>query len=93
MIATEFGDIGMMGYEVLQEAGELVALAEHHVTAHQVLVDHAQLVVVAEGVHVHEVPDLVALLREEHGELEGRGKGARGDESPHRTPAPIADLN
>jgi hypothetical protein len=71
MIATKFGNIRMMGNEVLQEMGELVALAEHHVAAHQVLVDHTQVVVVAKGVHVHEVPHLVTLLGEEHGELEG----------------------
>ena len=71
MIAAEFGNIRMMGNEVLQEMRELVSLAQQHVAAHQVLVHHAQVVVVAEGVHVHEVPHLVTLLGEEHGELEG----------------------
>ena len=71
VIAAEFGNIRMMGNEVLQEMRELVSLAQQHVAAHQVLVHHAQVVVVAEGVHVHEVPHLVTLLGEEHGELEG----------------------
>lgn len=58
-----------MGNEILQEAGEMVALAESHVGAQQILVDYAQVEVVAERVHVHEVPHLVTLLREEHRQL------------------------
>lgn len=64
-----------MGNEVLQKAGEMVALAESHVGAQQVLVDYAQVEVVAERMHVHEVPHLITLLREEHREL-WRAKGS-----------------
>lgn len=58
-----------MGNEILQEAGEMVALAESHVGAQEILVDDAQVEVVAERMHMHEVPHLVTLLREEHREL------------------------
>lgn len=73
VIPAELGNVWVMGDEVVQEVSELVALAERHVAAHQVLVDHPQVEVVAEGVHVHQVPHLVALLREEHGELQETG--------------------
>lgn len=75
MITAKFGDVRVMGNEVLQKAGEMVALAESHVGAQQVLVDYAQVEVVAERMHVHEVPHLVTLLREEHREL-WRAKGS-----------------
>jgi len=93
VIATELGDVGVMGYEVLQEAGELVALAQHHVAAHQVLVDHAQVVVVAERVNMHEVPHLVTLLREEHGELEGRMSSHTIKTTTTTTQTPTTDFN
>lgn len=38
--------------------------------ADQVLVNHSQVEVVAEGVNVHGVPDFITLLSEEHGELQ-----------------------
>lgn len=69
MVAAKLGNVWVMGDEVVQEVGELVALAQRHVAADQVLVNHSQVEVVAEGVNVHQVPHLVALLGEEHGEL------------------------
>lgn len=75
VVAAELGDVRMVGDEVLQEAGELVALPQGHVAAQKVLVHHPQVEVVAEGVHVHQVSHLVALLREEHGQLQDRQGG------------------
>lgn len=48
MVATKFGDVSVMGNEVLQEAGEMVPLAERHVGAQQILVDYPQVEVIAE---------------------------------------------
>lgn len=70
VIAAKFGDVRVMGDEVVQEICELVALPERHVGTHQVLVNHSQVEVVAEGVDVHQVPHLIALLSEQHGELQ-----------------------
>lgn len=53
MIAAKLGNVWVMGDEVVQEVGELVALAQRHVAAYQVLVDHSQVEIVAEGVDVH----------------------------------------
>lgn len=72
MIVAKLGNIWVMGDEVIQEVGELVALPQCHVAAYQVLVNHSQVEVVAEGVDVHQVPDLITLLSEEHGELQQR---------------------
>lgn len=58
-----------MGDEVIQEVGKLVALAKGHVAADQVLMNHSQMEVVAKGMNVHQVPHLITLLSEEHGEL------------------------
>lgn len=66
MIAAKLGYVWVMGDEVIQEVCELVALAQRHVAADQVLVNDPQVKVVAEGVHVHQVPHFVALLSEEH---------------------------
>lgn len=52
-----------------QKGGEVVAMPQHQVAAQHVLVHEAQVEVVAEGVHVHQVPHLVALLGEQHGQL------------------------
>lgn len=73
MVAAELGYVRVVGDEVVQEVGELVALAQRHVAADQVLVNDPQVEVVAEGVNVHQVPHLVALLSEEHRELKQRG--------------------
>lgn len=62
-----------MGDEVVQEVCELVALTQRHVAADQVLVNHSQVEVITEGVNVHQVPHLVTLLSEKHGELKQRG--------------------
>lgn len=70
MVAAKLGNVGVVGDEVVQEVGELVALPQGHVAADQVLVHHSQVEVVAEGVNVHGVPHLIALLGEEHGELQ-----------------------
>lgn len=78
VIAAKLGDVGMVGDEVVQEVCELVARAQYHVAALQVLVDDSQVEVVAEGVDVHQVPHLVTLLSEEHGELERTEGGGHG---------------
>lgn len=62
-----------MGDEVVQEIGELIALAQRHVAADQVLMNNSQVEVIAEGVNVHQVPHLITLLSEKHGELNQRG--------------------
>lgn len=41
--------------------------------ADQVLVNHSQVEVVAEGVNMHQVPHLIALLSEEHRQLKQGG--------------------
>lgn len=70
MIAAKLGYVWVIADEVIQEICELVARAQHHVAALQVLVHNAQVKVVAEGVDVHEVPHFVALFGEEHRKLE-----------------------
>lgn len=69
MVTAKFGNVWVMGDEVVEEVGELVALAKSHVAANQVLVNHSQVEVVAEGVNMHQVPYLITLLSEEHREL------------------------
>lgn len=69
VVAAKLGYVWVMGDKVVQEVGELVALAQRHVAADQVLVHNSQVEVVAEGVNVHQVPHLIALLSEEHREL------------------------
>lgn len=69
MVASKLGYVGVMGDEVLQKGRELVPLPKGHVTAHEVLMHHTQVEVVAEGVNVHQVPHLIALLCEQHGQL------------------------
>lgn len=69
MVAAKLGDIWVMGDKVIQEVGQLVALAQRHVAADQVLVHDPQVEVIAEGMNVHQVPHFVALFSEEHGEL------------------------
>jgi len=48
MVPAKFGDVGVVGNEILQEAGEMVALAQGHVGTQQILVDYTQVEVVAE---------------------------------------------
>lgn len=69
VIAAEVGSIRVVGQEVPQEGGEVVAVSQHQVGAQHVLVHKAQVEVVAERVDVHQVPHLVALLCEQHGQL------------------------
>lgn len=69
MVASKLGYVGVMGDEVLQKGRELVPLPKGHVTAHEVLMHHTQVEVVAEGVNVHQVPHLITLLGEQHGQL------------------------
>lgn len=75
VVAAKLGDVWVVGDEVVQEVGQLVALAQRHVGAHQVLVHHPQVKVIAEGVHVHQVPHFIALLSEEHRQLQHRRTG------------------
>lgn len=75
MVAAKLWDVWMMGYEVVQEICELVALAQRHVGSYQVLVNHSQVEVVAEGVNVHQVTHLITFLSEEHGKLKQKGEG------------------
>lgn len=70
MIMAKLGNIWVMGDEVIQEIGQLVALSQRHMAAYQVLVNHSQMEIVAEGVDVHQVSNLIALLSEEHGQLQ-----------------------
>lgn len=72
VVAAKLWDVGVMGDKIVQEVGQLVALAQRHVATNQVLVDDSQVEVIAEGVNVHQVPHFVALFSEEHGELESR---------------------
>lgn len=69
MIAAEVGSIRVVGQEMLQEGGEVVAMAQHQVGTEHMLVHEAQVEVIAEGVHMHQITDLVTLLCEEHGQL------------------------
>lgn len=69
MVASKLGYVGVMGDEVLQKGREMVPLPKGHVTAHEVLMHHSQVEVVAEGVNVHQVPHLITLLGEQHGQL------------------------
>lgn len=82
MIAAKLGDVGVVGDEVIQEVCELVARAQYHVAALQVLVNDSQVEVVAEGVNVHQVPHLITLFSEEHGELERTEGGGHSHFKP-----------
>lgn len=69
VIAAKVGSIRVVGQEMLQEGGEVVAMAQHQVGTEHMLVHEAQVEVIAEGVHMHQITDLVTLLCEEHGQL------------------------
>lgn len=73
VIAAKVGPIRVVGQEVSQEGGEVVAMPQHQVGAQHVLVHEAQVEVVAKRVHMHQVPHLVTLLREQHGQLGSSG--------------------
>lgn len=72
MVASKLGDVRVMGDEIIQEVRELVPLAQRHVAPDQILMNHSQMEVIAKGVDVHQVPHLIALFGEEHGELQQR---------------------
>lgn len=84
VIAAKVGPVRVVGQEVSQESGEVVAMPQHQVGAQHMLVHEAQVEVIAEGVHVHQVPHLVTLLGEQHGQLgkwqpgAGLGHGSTG---------------
>lgn len=75
MIAAKVGSIRVVGQEMLQEGSEVVSMPQCQVGTEHVLVHQAQVEVVAEGVHVHQVTDLVTLLREQHGQLRRNSRG------------------
>lgn len=66
MVATKLRNVRVMGDKVIQEVGELISLAKCHMAANQVLVNDSKVEVIAEGVNMHQVPHLIALLSEEH---------------------------
>lgn len=66
MVASKLGDVRMVGDKVVQKVCELVALSESHVTAQQVLVGHTKVEVIAERVHMHQVPHFITFLSEQH---------------------------
>lgn len=72
MVAAKLRNVRVMGNEVIQEVSELIALAQCHVAADQVLVDNSQVEVVAEGVNVHQVPHFITFLSEKHRKLKQR---------------------
>lgn len=84
MVSSKLGNVWVMADEIIQEVGEVVALSKGHVAANQVLVNHSQMEVVAKGVDMHQVPNLVTLLREEHGELEQRKVEREREQESHR---------
>lgn len=73
VVASKFGNVGMLGNEVFQETCEVIALPQCHVGAEQILVYNPQVEIVAKRVHVHEVTHFVTLFCEEHRKL-GRRK-------------------
>lgn len=62
---------------MLQEGGEVVAMPQYQVCTEHMLVHKAQMEIIAEGVHMHQITDLVTLLCEQHGQL-GRKRRRRG---------------
>jgi hypothetical protein len=76
VIAAKVGSIRVVGQEVSQEGGKVVAMPQHQVGTQHMLVHEAQVEVIAEGVYMHQVPHFVTLLCEQHGQL-------RVDSLPH----------
>lgn len=74
MITAKVGSIRVVGQEVLQEGGEVVAVPQCQVGTEHVLVHEAQVEVIAEGVHMHQITDLVAFLCEQQGQLGRNGR-------------------
>lgn len=72
VVAAKVGAIGVVSEEAAQEAGEVVALTQGQVGTQHMLVRQPQVEVIAEGVYMHQVPDLVTFLSEQHGELRGK---------------------
>lgn len=77
VISAKVGSIRVVGQEVLQEGGEVVAMPQDQVGTEHMLVHQAQVEVIAEGVHMHQITDLVAFLCEQHGQL-GRNSRRQG---------------
>lgn len=88
VIAAKVGPVGVVGQEVPQEGGQVVAVPQHQVGAQHVLVHEAQVEVIAERVHVHQVAHLVAFLSEQHGQLGSgqQGTGSGGGRLPSTLP-------
>lgn len=74
VITAKVGSIRVVGQEVLQEGGEVVAVPQCQVGTEHVLVHEAQVEVIAEGVHMHQITDLVAFLCEQQGQLGRNGR-------------------
>lgn len=77
VITAKVGSIGVVGQEMLQEGGEVVAMPQYQMGTEHVLVHEAQVEVIAEGVHMHQITDLVTLLCEQQGQL-GRKSRRQG---------------
>lgn len=77
MITAKVRSIRVMGQEMLQEGGEVVAMPQDQVGTKHMLVHEAQVEVIAEGVYMHQITDLVALLCEQQGQL-GRNSRRQG---------------
>lgn len=84
VIAAKLGNIWVMADEVIEKVRKLVALAKCHVASNQVLVSHTQVKVIAEGVDVHQVPHLITLLSEEHGQLQQKGEHSLRQRRPQK---------
>lgn len=74
VITAKVGSIRVVGQEVLQEGGEVVAVPQCQVGTEHVLVHEAQVEVIAEGVHMHQITDLVTFLCEQQGQLGRNGR-------------------
>lgn len=74
VITAKVRSIRMVGQEMLQEGGEVVAMPQYQVGTEHVLVHEAQVEVIAEGVHMHQITDLVAFLCEQQGQLGRNGR-------------------
>lgn len=87
MITAKVRSIRVVGQEMLQEGGEVVAMPQDQVGTEHMLVHEAQVEVIAEGVYMHQITDLVALLCEQQGQLgrnsrrQGSGVGAQAAQS------------
>lgn len=48
VVASKLGDIRVLGNEVFQETGQVIALSQRHMRSKQILVHNAQVEVIAE---------------------------------------------